>query len=40
MQISPEDFGKLARAMCAEDREATILAFSAAIVECIGRADS
>ncbi|WP_441493668.1 hypothetical protein [Bosea sp. 2RAB26] len=35
MQIGTDDFLNLFRAMCAEDREATIIAFSQAIKECI-----
>lgn len=35
MQIGTGDFVELLRAMCAENREATILAFSQAIIECI-----
>jgi hypothetical protein len=36
MQIGIEDFLNLFRAMCAENREATIIAFSQAIKECLG----
>jgi hypothetical protein len=39
VQIASHDFVHVARAMCAEDREATILAFSKAILEFIGRED-
>lgn len=35
VQIAPEDFAELAQVMCAANREAAILAFSAAIVESI-----
>ncbi|HEV7317180.1 MAG TPA: hypothetical protein VGO04_01030 [Ensifer sp.] len=36
MQISTDDFLNVFRAMCAENRKATIIAFSEAIKECIG----
>ncbi len=36
VQIGPEDFADLARAMCVENREAAIMAFSKAILEFIG----
>jgi hypothetical protein len=36
VQIGTPDFVDIARAMCAEDREAAILAFSKAILELIG----
>ncbi|WP_280174188.1 hypothetical protein [Bosea sp. TND4EK4] len=36
MQIGTDDFLHVFRAMCAEKREATIIAFSQAIKECIG----
>ncbi len=36
MQIGTDDFLNLFRAMCTENREATIIAFSQAIKECLG----
>ena len=36
VQIGIQDFVHVARAMCAEDREAAVLAFSEAILEFIG----
>ena len=40
VQIVPEDFIHVARAMCRENREAAILAFSQAILEFIEPEDS
>uniref|UniRef100_A0A9E7ZYN3 Uncharacterized protein n=1 Tax=Bosea sp. NBC_00436 TaxID=2969620 RepID=A0A9E7ZYN3_9HYPH len=40
VQIVPEDFIHLMRAMCRENREAAILAFSQAISEFVDSADS
>lgn len=39
VQIGTQDFVDVVRAMCAADREATILAFSKAVLEFIGPED-